>query len=86
MSQSSAHEKVYSLYIYIYISLYSHFIYIQEEETNSLWIHSVPGSIVEATSPQEIKRQESIYELIYTERNFVRDLQYIDNVSMHTYY
>ncbi|CEG73213.1 hypothetical protein RMATCC62417_08637 [Rhizopus microsporus] len=51
----------------------------KEEETNSLWIHSVPGSIVEATSPQEIKRQESIYELIYTERNFVRDLQYIDN-------
>ncbi|ORE01506.1 hypothetical protein BCV72DRAFT_236298 [Rhizopus microsporus var. microsporus] len=51
----------------------------KEEETNSLWIHSVPGSIVEATSSQEIKRQESIYELIYTERNFVRDLQYIDN-------
>ncbi|KAG1555603.1 hypothetical protein G6F49_007012 [Rhizopus delemar] len=51
----------------------------KEEETSSLWIHSVPGNVVESTSPQEIKRQECIYELIYTERDFVKDLQYMDH-------
>lgn len=41
----------------------------------------MPENIVEATLPEERKRQECIYELIYTEQDFVRDLQYLDDVS-----
>ncbi|KAI9247315.1 CNH domain-containing protein [Sporodiniella umbellata] len=52
---------------------------LQEKDESSLWIHSVPTSILEATSPDEVKRQECIFELIYTERDFVRDLQYMDH-------
>lgn len=45
-----------------------------------MWIHSVPSSVLEATLPDEVKRQECIYELIYTERDFVKDLKYMDEV------
>lgn len=46
-----------------------------------MWLQTVPEAIVAATSPQERKRQECIYELIYTEQDFVRDLQYCQDVS-----
>lgn len=36
---------------------------------------------MEAISPEELKRQECIYELIYTEQDFVRDLQYVHDVK-----
>ncbi|KAI9323223.1 CNH domain-containing protein [Dichotomocladium elegans] len=49
------------------------------EEECSLWMHSVPKELLDATPPEERKRQECIYELIHTEQNFVRDLQYIHN-------
>ncbi|CEP16510.1 hypothetical protein [Parasitella parasitica] len=48
-----------------------------KEENTRLWSQSVPESVVEATLPEERKRQECIYELIYTEQDFVRDLQYV---------
>ncbi|KAG1460108.1 hypothetical protein G6F56_006023 [Rhizopus delemar] len=51
---------------------------LQEKDEDSLWIHSVPSSVLEATLPDEVKRQECIYELIYTERDFVKDLKYMD--------
>ncbi|KAI8082890.1 CNH domain-containing protein [Halteromyces radiatus] len=51
----------------------------EKEEKSNLWIHSVPKAIVDATSKEERKRQECIYELIYTEANFVKDLQYVHN-------
>ncbi|CAO3576712.1 unnamed protein product [Absidia cylindrospora] len=51
----------------------------EKEENRSLWIYSVPKAVVDATSKEEIKRQECIYELIYTEADFVRDLQYVHN-------
>ncbi|KAI8987222.1 CNH domain-containing protein [Pilobolus umbonatus] len=50
----------------------------EKEENSSLWIKWVSSSIAESISPQERKRQECIYELIYTERNFVEDLRYIN--------
>ncbi|GAA5800025.1 hypothetical protein HPULCUR_005446 [Helicostylum pulchrum] len=50
-----------------------------KEEDTRLWSQSVPENIVEATLPEERKRQECIYELIYTEQDFVRDLQYLDD-------
>lgn len=48
-----------------------------KEEDTRLWSQSVPENVVEATLPEERKRQECIYELIYTEQDFVRDLQYV---------
>lgn len=49
-------------------------------ETGSLWIHSVPPEIVASVSDAEKKRQEAINEVIYTERDFVRDLEYLRDV------
>ncbi|KAK4057754.1 RHO1 GDP-GTP exchange protein 2 [Microbotryomycetes sp. JL221] len=46
-------------------------------EPGSLWIHSVPKEVVESTSDKEKKRQEALNEVFYTERDFVRDLEYL---------
>ncbi|EFI27376.1 RhoGEF Rgf2 [Coprinopsis cinerea okayama7 len=51
-------------------------------ETGSLWIHSVPPELVKNLSDAEKKRQEAINEVIYTERDFVRDLEYLRDVWM----
>ncbi|KAI7891474.1 Dbl homology domain-containing protein [Mucor mucedo] len=51
----------------------------QGEESTKLWSQNVPENVVEATLPEERKRQECIYELIYTEQDFVRDLEYVYN-------
>lgn len=40
--------------------------------------------ILQNTPEQEIKRQEAIHELIYTEEDYVRDLNLLDDVSVHT--
>ncbi|KAL1916582.1 uncharacterized protein VTP21DRAFT_5773 [Calcarisporiella thermophila] len=42
-----------------------------------LWIHSVPREIADSVSSEERKRQENIFELIYTEKDFVSDLEYV---------
>lgn len=41
----------------------------------------MPQEIVNSVSDQEKKRQESINEVIYTERDFVRDMEYLRDVS-----
>ncbi|BGP12283.1 hypothetical protein JCM10213_000021 [Rhodosporidiobolus nylandii] len=46
-------------------------------EPGSLWIHSVPQEILDATPDREKKRQECINEVFYTERDFVRDMEYL---------
>ncbi|CAL1714128.1 unnamed protein product [Somion occarium] len=46
-------------------------------ETGTLWIHSVPQEVVNSVSDAEKKRQEAINEVIYTERDFVRDMEYL---------
>lgn len=46
-----------------------------------LWVHSVPPEIVNSVSEKEKKRQEAINEVIYTERDFVRDVEYMRDVS-----
>lgn len=46
-----------------------------------MWIHSVPKEIVDSVSETEKKRQEAINEVIYTERDFVRDMEYLRDVS-----
>ena len=51
------------------------------QEPGTLWIHSVPQTIVDSVSDSEKKRQEAINEVIYTERDFVRDMEYLRDVS-----
>lgn len=46
-----------------------------------LWIHTVSKDISDSVDDTEKKRQEVINELIYTERDFVRDLEYLRDVS-----
>ncbi|KAK4698508.1 RHO1 GDP-GTP exchange protein 1/2, partial [Phenoliferia sp. Uapishka_3] len=47
------------------------------KEPGSLWIHSVPQDIADSTSDAEKKRQECLNEVFYTERDFVRDMEYL---------
>ncbi|KAF7309990.1 Rho guanyl-nucleotide exchange factor [Mycena indigotica] len=52
---------------------------LHDNDTDSatLWIHSVPAEIIASVSDTEKKRQEAINEVIYTERDFVRDMEYL---------
>ncbi|KAI8889430.1 hypothetical protein K501DRAFT_208418, partial [Backusella circina FSU 941] len=43
-----------------------------------LWINTVPKSVLASLSNQEKRRQENIFELIYTESDFVNDLTYVE--------
>jgi RHO1 GDP-GTP exchange protein 1/2 len=47
-----------------------------------LWINTVPRDVWENVGERERKRQENINEAIYTERDFVKDLEYIRDVSL----
>ncbi|KAK9360761.1 CNH domain-containing protein [Lipomyces starkeyi] len=49
----------------------------ENEKENKLWIYSVPKEIADAVDEHEKMRQEVICEVIYTERDFVKDLEYI---------
>ncbi|CAO3571291.1 unnamed protein product [Mortierella alpina] len=51
----------------------------KEKKDQRLWITSVPKEISDALSSDEKKRQEVIYELIYTEKDFVNDLKYLND-------
>lgn len=46
-------------------------------DEQKLWINSVPKEIAEKVSEKEQKRQEVISEICYTERDFVKDLEYL---------
>ncbi|KAI8388193.1 CNH domain-containing protein [Radiomyces spectabilis] len=48
------------------------------EQDDRLWINNVPREISEKLSHAERKRQENIFELIYTEKDFVDDLAYLN--------
>jgi hypothetical protein len=41
----------------------------------------VPKEVVDSVDEREMRRQEAINELIYTERDFVRDMEYLRDVS-----
>ncbi|KAF3928022.1 hypothetical protein AA313_de0201095 [Arthrobotrys entomopaga] len=53
-----------------------------DEKEQKLWIHSVPKEVAESVSDSEKKRQEVICEVIYTERDFVKDLEYLRDFWM----
>ncbi|ABN64294.1 Gdp-GTP Exchange Protein (GEP) for the Rho1p Small GTP-binding Protein [Scheffersomyces stipitis CBS 6054] len=49
----------------------------EKEETKTLWHETVPQSILDKLDKQEKMRQELIYEFIYTERDYVKDLEFM---------
>jgi len=52
------------------------------QETGTLWSDTVSKEIFDSVDDTEKKRQEAINEVIYTERDFVRDLEYLRDVSL----
>ncbi|KAI7885811.1 hypothetical protein K492DRAFT_156902 [Lichtheimia hyalospora FSU 10163] len=50
---------------------------LMEKDDDRLWASTVPKQILSKLSSAEKKRQENIFELIYTERDFVNDLAYV---------
>lgn len=58
---------------------------INQREEDRLWINTVPKSVLDKLSKDEKKRQENIFELIYTEKDFVDDLTYLKEVSIGGY-
>ncbi|CEJ82850.1 Putative Rho-guanyl nucleotide exchange factor [[Torrubiella] hemipterigena] len=50
---------------------------VDQTDEQKLWINSVPKEIADAVGEREQKRQEVISEICYTERDFVKDLEYL---------
>lgn len=50
---------------------------VDQTDEQKLWINSVPKEIADKVSEKEKKRQEVISEICYTERDFVKDLEYL---------
>ncbi|PGH02431.1 hypothetical protein AJ80_08849 [Polytolypa hystricis UAMH7299] len=53
-----------------------------DNEDQKLWINMVPKEISDGLDDREKKRQEIIFELMYTERDFVKDLEYLRDFWM----
>ena len=47
------------------------------ENEQKLWINTVSKEVSDSVSDQEKKRQEVVSEIMYTERDFVKDLEYL---------
>lgn len=48
-----------------------------EPDEQKLWINTVSQEVADSVSDREKKRQEVISEIMYTERDFVKDLEYL---------
>lgn len=48
-----------------------------QEEQKTLWHETVPQSVLDGLDKHEKMRQELIYEFIYTERDYVKDLEFM---------
>ena len=48
-----------------------------ETDEQKLWINTVSKEVADSVSDREKKRQEVISEIMYTERDFVKDLEYL---------
>lgn len=53
-----------------------------DNDEQKLWINSVPKEVAANTDDREKKRQEVISEIMYTERDFVKDLEYLRDFWM----
>ncbi|KAF2265104.1 CNH-domain-containing protein [Lojkania enalia] len=52
------------------------------DDEQKLWINTVSKEVADSISEKERKRQEVISELMYTERDFVKDLEYLRDFWM----
>ncbi|KAF2867394.1 CNH domain-containing protein [Massariosphaeria phaeospora] len=52
------------------------------DDEQKLWINTVSKEVADSVSEREQKRQEVISELMYTERDFVKDLEYLRDFWM----
>lgn len=50
---------------------------VDQTDEQKLWINTVPKEVAESVDDKEKKRQEVISEICYTERDFVKDLEYL---------
>lgn len=50
---------------------------VDQTDEQKLWINTVPKEIADSVGDREKKRQEVISEICYTERDFVKDLEYL---------
>ncbi|CAG8548773.1 2177_t:CDS:10 [Gigaspora margarita] len=55
---------------------------LSDKKDRKLWIHTVLPEIANSVSETEKKRQEAINEVIYTENDFVHDLEYLRDCWM----
>jgi hypothetical protein len=53
-----------------------------QDDEQKLWINTVSKEVADSVSDREQKRQEVISELMYTERDFVKDLEYLRDFWM----
>lgn len=51
---------------------------------NDLWADNVDKVLYDSLTKMERKRQENIYELIYTEKDYVQSLEYMQTVNTKT--
>ena len=52
-------------------------LHADETEEQKLWINTVSKEVADSVGDKEKKRQEVISEIMYTERDFVKDLEYL---------
>ena len=53
-----------------------------ENDEQKLWINTVSKEVADSVGDREKKRQEIISEIMYTERDFVKDLEYLRDFWM----
>lgn len=53
-----------------------------DNEDQKLWMNTVSKEIADSIDDKEKKRQEIIFEIMYTERDFVKDLEYLRDFWM----
>ncbi|KAI9726986.1 MAG: RHO1 GDP-GTP exchange protein 2 [Chrysothrix sp. TS-e1954] len=51
----------------------------EQSDEQKLWINTVSKEVADSVSDREKKRQEVISEMCYTERDFVKDLEYLQD-------
>ncbi|KAH0544586.1 hypothetical protein FGG08_001235 [Glutinoglossum americanum] len=54
-----------------------------DNDEQKLWINTVSKAIADSVDDREKKRQEVICEIMYTERDFVKDLEYLRDFWMN---
>ncbi|KAI8645474.1 CNH domain-containing protein [Parasitella parasitica] len=62
------------------MSLTSSMASSQDTLVSRCWSNTVSREVLQKTSSREMKRQEAIYEMIYTEEDYVRDLNLLDEL------